>query len=163
MGQYHTVVNLDKRERLEPHRLGTGLKLWEQLASAPGTGAALVILLASASNGAGGGDLTGGPIIGRWRGDRIAFVGDYDGDSSYVVGYGPEQLRTFLDGAIGATKDHWQTKPQETMTGDEIYNAADWLDVTDDVCAVIEAELDGKFMGGGWRTWTPNDEAKAEA
>ena len=32
MGQYWVVVNLDKHEFVMPHRLGSGLKLWEQLA-----------------------------------------------------------------------------------------------------------------------------------
>jgi hypothetical protein len=43
MGQYHVVVNLTKREFIHPHKLGSGLKLWEQIASGAngGTGAAL--------------------------------------------------------------------------------------------------------------------------
>jgi len=40
MGQYWKPVNLDKREYVDPHKLDVGLKLWEQLASHPGTGAA---------------------------------------------------------------------------------------------------------------------------
>lgn len=105
MGQYHLTVNLDKREYLHPHKLGDGLKLWEQLNSASGTGEALLLLLAC-SNGRGGGDICAdeyrrveGPegvtleriipegkadlaalieeYIGRWAGDRIAVVGDY--------------------------------------------------------------------------------------
>jgi len=132
MGQYHIPVNLDKKQTVNPHKLATGLKLWEQLANNPGTGAALVVLLASASNGDGGGDLqTGNPVIGSWRGDRIAFVGDYDDNSRYEV-----------DGA--------------TMTGAEIYEAA-WLDVSDAVCSVIEREVGGKFTGDGWRDFTRNE------
>jgi hypothetical protein len=133
MGQYHKVVNLDKLQMIDPHKLGAGLKLWEQLATHPGTGAALVVLLASASNGQGGGDLrTESSITGHWRGDRIAFVGDYDDDSRYHVN-------------------------GQEMSGRDIYDD-EWTDVTDQVCAVIEAELAGKFSGGGWRTWTPNEE-----
>lgn len=110
MGQYHMVVNLDKREYISPHKLGCGLKLWEQLANGDigGTGGALLVLLAC-SNGRGGGDFDtgenwngperefprdnthGGPMpeeypaiaartIGRWAGDRIAVVGDYAED-----------------------------------------------------------------------------------
>ena len=37
MGQYWLPVNLDKREFVNPHKLGAGLKLWEQLANHPGT------------------------------------------------------------------------------------------------------------------------------
>lgn len=107
MGQYWYAVNLDKREYVHPHKLGSGLKLWEQLANSPGTGAALIVLCAAMPEPRGGGDLdldqnwhgperTGagaGPVvdsyndiakrtIGRWAGDRIALVGDYaeDGD-----------------------------------------------------------------------------------
>lgn len=113
MGQYHYAVNLDKRQYINPHGLGDGLKLWEQAGhSLGGVPTALVVLL-SCSNGRGGGDfdspaqneqwehfaqkypdsaeqyrsrivnLPGNfDPIGRWAGDRIAFVGDYaeDGD-----------------------------------------------------------------------------------
>ncbi len=126
MGQYHYVVNLDKREFLDPHQMASGLKLWEQLASHPAIGAGLVVLLASYSNGEGGGDLDEGPaIIGHWRGDRIAFVGDYDNDSRYsVMGRG------------------------ETMSGAAIYDECSegkFRNVSKEVCAVIEAELGGKY------------------
>mgnify|MGYP001559211764 CR=1 FL=1 len=136
MGQYHFVVNLDKKEFIHPHKLGTGLKLWEQLANSPGTGAALIVLLASASNGQGGGDLrTESDIIGSWRGCKIAMVGDYDDDSIYYV-----------------------SNPLKKMSGAQIYEACSsgqWSDVSDVVCAVIEKELSGKYCGGGWRTFEP--------
>ena len=38
MGQYWKAVNLDKREFVHPHRLGCGLKLWEQLAKSQTAG-----------------------------------------------------------------------------------------------------------------------------
>ena len=84
MGQYHYIVNLDKREFINPHKLGVGLKACEQLTSPAGTAQALFVLLLC-SNGRGGGDLaeTRGfdeRIIGRWAGDRIAVVGDYAED-----------------------------------------------------------------------------------
>lgn len=81
MGQYHIPVNLTKREFLDPHGLGDGLKLREQIdGPLGGIPAALVVLLA-ASNGRGGGDLPGDPIVGRWAGDQIAIVGDYAEDT----------------------------------------------------------------------------------
>lgn len=55
MGQYHVIVNLDKREFLDPHEFGCGLKLWEQAMNHPGVASALLILLAC-SSGRGGGD-----------------------------------------------------------------------------------------------------------
>lgn len=75
MGQYHLLVNLSKREFVDPHRLGVGLKLAEQM-SFPLTAVALYASL-PCSNGRGGGDLRDHPWIGRWAGDRIAVVGDY--------------------------------------------------------------------------------------
>jgi hypothetical protein len=82
MGQYHYICNLDKREYLDPHQFGDGLKLMEFGCSMGGTMTALAILLASA-NGRGGGDLRleeDNPleeIVGSWAGDRIAIIGDY--------------------------------------------------------------------------------------
>ena len=76
MGQYYHIVNIDKRESLNPHILGDGLKLME-FASGGGTMTALAILL-SDGNGRGGGDFRGeSPRIGSWAGDRIVIAGDY--------------------------------------------------------------------------------------
>ena len=69
MGQYWKPVNLDKKEFIHPHRLASGLKLWELLANPPGVGAALIILTAAMPEVRGGGDLKPDPIIGRWAGD----------------------------------------------------------------------------------------------
>lgn len=106
MGQYHVVVNLDRREYLNPVRLGDGLKLAEQVCTYGGTAAALMLLLACSAKGRGGGDVDDGHAlverdgtyawevvdpewhrrvhewVGRWAGQRIAVVGDYaeDGD-----------------------------------------------------------------------------------
>ena len=101
MGQYHYTVNLDKREFLNPYKLGDGLKLYEQINSPGGVPSALFILLAC-SNGRGGGDFNFDTYefvgekcyrmpregcedllelatrwVGHWAGDRVAVVGDY--------------------------------------------------------------------------------------
>jgi hypothetical protein len=77
MGQYHKVVNIDKKQYLHPHTLGNNIKLLEFGCDALGTTTGLVALLAC-SNGRGGGDLrSDNAIIGSWAGDRIAIVGDY--------------------------------------------------------------------------------------
>lgn len=144
MGQYHIIANLDKKQFIHPYPLGAGLKLWEQLAAHPGPGAGLIVLLASASNGAGGGDLCQDPIVGSWRGDRIAYVGDYDDDISYEVG-------PFLDGP---------GNPREAMFGKDIYDAPsnpEWTDVSPQVAEVIEKELRGKFTGDNWKNWTSTE------
>lgn len=155
MGQYWMIVNLNKQEYIHPHKLGAGMKLCEQLAAKPGTGAALIILCAAMPEQRGGGDfdldknwhgpervfpehnITPGLMpkeyaaiakrtIGRWAGDRIALIGDYAKDSD-------------LPGPPPAS---------------QIYeNINEWTDVSADVAAVIEHELNGKFEGDGWRHW----------
>jgi hypothetical protein len=77
MGQYHIPVNIDKREYLNPHKFGNGMKMLEW-GTGGGTVAGLTVLLACSHN-RGGGDLHGdiGDIGGRWAGDRIIVLGDY--------------------------------------------------------------------------------------
>jgi hypothetical protein len=88
MGQYYKLVNLDKKEYLKPHDFGHGAKLVEFTSAGSGMMAGLAILLAS-GNGRGGGDL-GGDVnmeyVGRWAGDRVVCVGDYDDDDKWVPG-----------------------------------------------------------------------------
>lgn len=157
MGQYWFPVNISKKEFVHPHKLASGLKLWEQLANHPGSGAALIVLCAAMPKPRGGGDFdlernwhgpertsehhtTPGPMpdnypeiakrtIGRWAGDRIALIGDYaqDGD---------------LPDA---------TVPASTIYG--LCSAGKWTDVSDDVCRVIEHELNGQFVGDSVREW----------
>jgi hypothetical protein len=77
MGQFFYVVNLDKREYLEPHALNNMAKLMEFGSSGHGTMLGLAILLAN-SNGRGNGDCRSkSPIIGSWAGDRVVIAGEY--------------------------------------------------------------------------------------
>ena len=166
MGQYHIIVNLDKREFIEPHPFGCGLKLWEQLAAMPGTGQGLLVLL-TCSNGRGGGDLgLGEPAsdyaavakrtIGRWKGDRIAIVGDYaelgdiqdcdEADIIYHLCGSQEDRQSQADYWLKADfvtedKARYQDKAMRLLSA-ELYT-----DISLDVAAVIEHELDGKFVG----------------
>jgi len=75
MGQYYKIINLDKKEFLNPWKLSSGAKAWEQLAN-PWPGRALLALVLSSPKRRGGGDLGDDEIIGRWAGDRIIMVGD---------------------------------------------------------------------------------------
>lgn len=175
MGQYWYVVNLDRREFVMPHRIGTGLKLWEQLANHPGTGAALIVLCAAMPEARGGGDFDletnwhgpdrvdftrEGPAlssdyraiaartIGRWAGDRIALIGDYADDGD--LGDRP------LPCPVSKIMEHC-SDPGEIDDADPDAPKPDelWADVTADVRAVIEHELGGRYEGDGWMRWVP--------
>ncbi len=83
MGQYYIIVNPVKKQYLNPHKFGAGLKLMEFTNTEHGPQQALCILLAN-GNGGGGGDLgTDGlteeeiALIGRWAGDPVIVAGDY--------------------------------------------------------------------------------------
>lgn len=120
MGQYHFVVNLDKREYLHPHRFGDGLKLMEFANSAGGTMTALAILLgiSSSEGGRGGGDFRfDEPFVGSWAGDRIAIIGDYNQ---------PEDIPGFTD--VGDTPWH---------------DEESWFDISGEMRSLIE--MDGIF------------------
>lgn len=141
MGQYWLPVNLTKREYIDPHKLGSGLKLCEQVAN-EGVGRALIILLANFKERRGGGDLCTDPkrpaIIGSWAGDEVTLVGDYAEDADYT----PRAKGVKMSKVYGLC--HFdENKPP----------AKPFKDVTDEVCAVIEAELEGKFEGDGWRSF----------
>ena len=90
MGQYFKAINLDKREVVCPWCMGGGAKLWEWAANTQG---AIFSLLLRKSDEGGGGDFYGyhkgcaeggpipcpvSPIAGRWAGDRVCLIGDYD-------------------------------------------------------------------------------------
>lgn len=81
MGQYHQLVNVDKKEVVHPHELGLGLKQWEHIGNFHGTLADAMYILMMTSPERGGGDLPITEISGRWVGDRVLVVGDYTEDS----------------------------------------------------------------------------------
>jgi len=125
MGQYHYMVNLDKREFLHPHKLGDGLKRGEQINSHGGTMAALTMLLAC-SNGRGGGDVEENPMVGRWAGDRIAVVGDYAEDADLA-----------LEFAAGSIHD--------------LCEVGGYRDISDEIKPLVERECQVRITGDGWR------------
>lgn len=92
MGQYFKIANLDKREYLDPHAFGDGLKLLEFGCSSMGTLLGLTLLLRSSDEG-GGGDFRlpdeqsgAWERIGSWAGDRIVICGDYDAPGKWIDG-----------------------------------------------------------------------------
>ena len=175
MGQYWIPVNLDKKEFVSPHKLGAGMKLWEQLANHPGTGAALIILTAAMPERRGGGDFDltenwhgpervdmswAGPMpedyptiagmtIGRWAGDRIALIGDY-AESDDLLDDDARLIYRLCDDPNDFI-DYPEDYPEDTKEEDF------YTDISDYVCAVIEHELRGKYSGGGWREFEYNN------
>lgn len=77
MGQYHILVNLDKKEIVSPNGLGLGLKQYEHTACEGSLSDAMYLLVMS-SPAQGNGDF---PLVeglsGRWCGDRVVIIGDY--------------------------------------------------------------------------------------
>ena len=91
MGQYHLLVNVDKREYLNPRSLALGVKQWEH-SSHPefpmaGSLADAMYLLTMTSPARGGGDMPATEISGRWAGDRVMIVGDYTEDADLPAHY----------------------------------------------------------------------------
>ena len=84
MGQYYKIVNVKKKQYLNPHTFGDGAKLMEFSMSASGVLAGLAILLADGNN-RGGGDLCSeNEIIGSWSGDNIVIAGDYADNGKFL-------------------------------------------------------------------------------
>ena len=81
MGQYFRAVNLDKKEYINPWEMGNGAKLWEWAAN---NITRIFPFLLRKSNEGGGGDIQKDyKNAGRWAGDRIVVVGDYDESGLY--------------------------------------------------------------------------------
>ncbi len=156
MGQYYLIVNPIKRQFLNPHKFGCGLKLMEFSQSEYGPQQALTILLAN-GNGRGGGDLeTRGmtdeekAVIGSWAGDPVIVAGDYGDPWAFV----PEDLKgqeyddeEYVHGYNGPTRKvkvkFGTRKDRETgkyVPCDEtLYNAARCFfeDISDKVIAIV--------------------------
>lgn len=180
MGQYWKPVNLDKREFINPHKLGTGLQLWEQLANHPGTAGAMIVLTAAMPEARGSGDFDhegnsrdsarkedylaiAARTIGRWAGDRIAIVGDYAEDEDLAPEHRASLIYSLCNSQsdIYEFADYMQKRSEETDNEELklkfaeqaqfLRDSTPFTDITDDVCAVIEHELNGEFQGDGWR------------
>ena len=77
MGQYFRAVNVTKKEYVDPWDLGGVAKLWEWCVN---KWAGIFPYLLRKSNERGGGDITHAEVqyAGRWAGDKVFLVGDYD-------------------------------------------------------------------------------------
>jgi len=140
MGQYHYLINLDKKQFIHPHEIGNGLKLKEQIGWEYSTSTALVMLLAASSRegGRGGGDFRAEhPLIGAWSGNRIAFIGDY-AESNDVPGFdAPLIFKQCNAGCYPDLKDKTEGWKQ-------------WTDISPQVREMMQAEFGIRYKGEGW-------------
>ncbi|HYT44020.1 MAG TPA: hypothetical protein VEP90_16900 [Methylomirabilota bacterium] len=171
MGQYWLVCNLDKHEFIDPHKLGVGLKLGEQVGSGHGTPDALFILVAAMRERRGGGDfdwdsnyygperdmskpghnIDGAPVVEEYNTVAKRTIGRWAGDRVAVVGdYAEDTDLPKKDKASQILKMCYASQSPD----DDPDVKSDWVDVSEDVRRVIEHECGGTFSGTGWRTWT---------
>ena len=124
MGQYHVLVNYDKKEVVVPHGLGLGLKQYEHTGEYNGTLADAMYLLVMTSPARGGGDFPSTNISSRWAGDRVLIVGDYTEDSDV---------------------------PSISNVGSLYAESESYTDITDLVAEAFEQVFRLKFSGEGWK------------
>lgn len=140
MGQYHMLVNLDKKEFVSPHALGLGLKQMEHLSNNHfGQIASLsdaMYFLVMTSPERGGGDFARTAISGQWVGDRVVVLGDYTDDSD-VPGfpYASEIWSEFDDPTKG------------------------WTDISEEVAEALGDVFGFSMEGDGWKTRVPKHPA----
>lgn len=70
MGEYYIAVNHTKRERMHPHKFGSGLKFKEFTQSAGGFVAAFAWMMRKVK------PTKAFPAVGRWAGDNVELLGD---------------------------------------------------------------------------------------
>jgi hypothetical protein len=128
MGQYHKLINLDKKEVVEPHDIGLFSKQYEHT-GVEGSLADAIYLLVMSSPASGGGDWPYvEEISGRWCGDRVVVLGDYTQ---------PDAIR----GYEGNANDLWR-------------ESESWLNISPDVRLAFEQvfpityTLEEKVLGG---------------
>lgn len=83
MGQYFIAVNCTRQEYFTAWELGGVAKLWEWCASPQ---VAVFAYLLRKSDDSGGGDIpdpTAVQYAGRWAGEEVYLVGDYDSSGLY--------------------------------------------------------------------------------
>ena len=97
MGQYFIVANTTKKEFLHPHKFGEGLKFMEFTVGDSGVMHGLAHLLAQSSAGIA---IDDSEITGRWIGDNVVIVGDYDNSGIYNKALENEYEWTDISNAV---------------------------------------------------------------
>lgn len=112
MGQYHSVINLDKQAGYSPRSLGSFIKLMEQ-GRTPTATSALLLLLS---------DPTG------WGGERIAVVGDYAEDKDLPIPgpYPASELWDRVEESRGMKNVGWLARKVVEETGIATFRRETW-------------------------------------
>jgi len=84
MGQYFVIANTTKKEYLHPHRFGEGLKFMEFTMDSAGILHGFAHLMAQSSEGV---HVDCEAVTGRWIGDHVLIVGDYDNSEIFDEAY----------------------------------------------------------------------------
>ena len=121
MGQYYKIVNIDKKEWLDPFTFTEYEGCRKFMEFAPDSGSimyALAILLNERYDVAGGDFPLESDLIGKWSRDRIAIVGDYG--------------------------------KNENNCTDNLYNISDddtnWKDISKEVYDLMWSKYDNKYI-----------------
>ena len=133
MGQYHKLVNLDKKEQVVSYNLGLGAKQYEQTGCEGSMSDALYLLLMTSPSRGGGDWDEFDDLSGRWVGDRVVVLGDYTGDDDYA---------------------------EYPNFGKLFHDSEDWNDISDDVAVALGKVWDFEVdvTESGWRTRKRNNE-----
>jgi hypothetical protein len=117
MGQYYVAVNKRKREYICPWCLGGVAKLWEWAANSQ---AGIFPALLAKTDGAGGGDPNWDApeiqaVFGRWAGDPVFLVGDYDSTKLYDEARDAytnisEEVGVTVQGFLEGVNGEWEVK-----------------------------------------------------
>ena len=89
MGQYFIIANTTKKEFLHPHYFGQGLKFAEFPSDGVGAMTALAHLLGQSTDHSG--MMYNPEITGKWIGDHVVIVGDYDETHIYRDAMSPSE------------------------------------------------------------------------
>ena len=118
MGQYYKAFNKTKKEYLNPHTFGNGLKLMEFTSDGKGMLQGLSLLLAN-GNGRGSGDHPSeSKIIGRWSGDNITIDGDYADNTLWNVL--DKDSDTYEKGWKDISKDVYRVLLKDSWIGEQM-------------------------------------------
>ena len=100
MGQYFIAVNTTKKEYVTAWEIGGVAKLWEWCAN---SWAGIFPYLLRTSDESGGGDVDNIEVefAGRWAGDKVYLVGDYDSRDLYT-----EAQKRYKNIAKGLVKEY---------------------------------------------------------